>query len=89
MNAAGPLFTTLTPPECARLLKAARARRKPEAVRARIFAGPACPVCGRPGLQREVTGGMLITHSADMQCWWPAACGAAVWYDRRRKEAAA
>lgn len=71
----GGLFPTLTPPICATLIQAARQRRKPEAVRARVFAGPACPVCGRPGLHRDLTGGTEITHGAGIRCWWPAVCG--------------
>ena len=72
MNA---LFPTITDAAWARGLAAARARRAPEAVRSRVFAGPACPVCGWPGLHRELTGGTEITHGGGSgeRCWWPSA----------------
>jgi hypothetical protein len=68
--------TTITGVDWALALPAARARRAPEAVQARLFSGPVCPICGRPGLHRELTGGTEITHSATERCWHPAAaCG--------------
>lgn len=79
MNA---LFPTITDAAWTRGLKAARTRRQPEAVRARVFSGPACPVCGKPGLHRDLTGGTEVTHNKGERCWWPessirhpSACG--------------
>jgi hypothetical protein len=67
-------FDTLTDADWKRGLAAARARRRPAEVRARVFSGPACPVCGRPGLHRDLTGGTEVTHGsgAGERCWWPA-----------------
>lgn len=67
-------FSTITDADWKRGIEQARARRQPQAVRARIFRGPACPVCGRPGLHRDLTGGTEIVHSETMErCWWPSA----------------
>lgn len=68
----GARFTTITGADWAHALPPARARRRPVAVRARVFAGPACPVCGRPGLHREGKGGMLVVHGGGLSCWWPS-----------------
>lgn len=63
---------TITGADWARELPRARARRAPEAVAARRYAGPTCPVCGQGGLQRDMTGGTEIIHDAHTRCWWPA-----------------
>lgn len=68
-------FSTITGLSWSRALPAARARRRPEAVRARRFSGPACPVCGRPGFHRTFTGGTEIIHSEIVRCWQPVGCG--------------
>lgn len=68
-------FATITDLEWKRSLAAARARRRPEAVQARLFSGPACPICGRPGLHRDLTGGTEIVHSFRERCWHPLPCG--------------
>ena len=69
-------FTTITDADWARGLAAARERQRPEVRRARIFSGPRCPVCGRPGLHQEITGGTLIIHDPWVKpCWHPAPCG--------------
>jgi hypothetical protein len=62
---------TITGTDWDRSLRAARARRKPAAVRARVFAGPMCPVCGQPGLRREMLGGVRVMHGVD-SCWMPS-----------------
>jgi hypothetical protein len=69
---------TITGSDWAAALPAARARRAPVAVRARVFSGPICPVCGLPGIHREMLGGVRIIHGPD-SCWMPtaAALGAA------------
>ncbi len=63
---------TISGADWARELPRARDRRAPQAVAARRYAGPACPVCGRGGLRRELTGGAEIIHDAQTRCWWPA-----------------
>lgn len=65
---------TITGTDWARSLKAARVRRAPAAVAARRFRGLVCPVCGRGGLHRELSGGTEIVHSGAERCWWPAGC---------------
>jgi hypothetical protein len=69
-------FTTITGGDWQRGLVAARARRKPGAVNARLFSGPICPVCRRPGLHQEITGGTMIIHDPRVKpCWQPSSCG--------------
>lgn len=63
---------TITGGDWARVLPKVRKRRKPEAVRARVFAGPICPVCGTPGLHRSMLGGVRIHHGAGDSCWMPS-----------------
>lgn len=71
-------MNTITGSDWASALPAARARRAPIAVRARVFSGPICPMCGLPGIHREMLGGVRIIHGPD-SCWMPtvAAVGAA------------
>ena len=64
--------STITGSDWARVLPAVRARRKPEAVRARVFAGPICPVCGLPGIRREMLEGVRIHHGNGESCWVPS-----------------
>lgn len=65
-------MNTITGTDWARALPVARARRAPAAVRSRVFAGPICPLCGQPGIHREMLGGVRIVHGAD-SCWMPSA----------------
>ena len=65
-------MNTITGTDWARALPVARARRKPAAVRARVFAGPLCPVCGQPGLHRAMLGGVRIHHGGGVACWMPS-----------------
>ena len=62
---------TITGADWAGRLPLARARRTPAAVRARVFAAARCPVCGRLGKQKSVTGGIEISHAGGERCWWP------------------
>lgn len=64
-------MNTITGADWARVLPVVRARRRPAAVRARMFNGPICPVCGLPGLRREMLGGVRVVHGAD-SCWMPS-----------------
>lgn len=66
------MMATITGNDWKRSLTAARVRRAPEATAARMFRGPACPVCQRPGIHHPTTGGVRIVHGAD-SCWMPSA----------------
>lgn len=85
--AAPALFFTLAGRE-AGLIAAARERQRPAARQARIFAGPACPICGRPGLHRDLTGGTEIIHGFTERCWDPSASACGIDTTAPRKEAA-
>lgn len=78
---------TISGADWARSLAAARIRRRPSAADARRFSGPVCPVCGRPGLHRELTGGTEIVHGAAERCWHPKASAFGI-DTTARKEAA-
>lgn len=65
-------FTTINGSDWAAALNASRARRRPAAVRARIFAGPPCPVCKLPGLRSEMPEGVRIMHGQGDTCWLPS-----------------
>lgn len=68
---------TITGSDWAAALPAARRRRAPAAVRARVFCGPVCPVCGLPGLRREMLGGVRVHHASGDSCWMPSAASVA------------
>ena len=66
------LFPTIGDREWKAALAAARARRRPSAVRARIFRGMSCPVCGLPALNKSMLGGTRFIHSPRESCWMPS-----------------
>lgn len=66
-------MNTITGSDWARALPAARLRRAPVAVRARVFNGALCPVCGLPGIHRAMLGGVRVVHGGGDSCWMPSA----------------